>query len=239
MNSTSSCFLLIYGYMYGFVNILACQTSNIIPPIQGHYCVREGYRNITNLPRHLCVHRCVTSPDNCAAVSYNYEGRYCLLVPRSCDYTRRDANFVYIITNPTCVVWIPHQPGSSYPENAVRNDRVILGRAFFGDDALLVGTIFPEDDIIKIRVDRLYTLTDYEVLVVMPPCTVSWRYTTTSNPTLHAGALVGGYLNHSREVYIGRWSNVYRTYGYYDVGVYLYFWGGRITYFDLLSIHEP
>lgn len=212
--------------------------------VTGEYCIKESYLDLINIPQHLCVHRCMTASGACAAVNYDTQHHQCSLLSVACGAHRpKNASFVYIALKPppdTCLTWIPHVAGASYPDNNITVNGFLLGRASYGDDALLIGTIYPDEDVIRFRVDGLHTEADYEVAVVDPTCVISWRYwTITKVPSLPENAVAGGYMD-GREVFVGRWgAGGTKAYGYYDVGVKMYFRFGTMTFFDLLTASIP
>lgn len=219
----------------------------VIPslPYVGQFCASHIYANLTNLPRHLCVHRCMTSPGKCAAISYNTQGRYCTMVSMACAFPEFNNDFVYMrFEHPECVNWIPHIGGENYPENTVVVDDVrFAGRVRQGEN-FLVGYIdttqVPTGITARTLSGDIVTSEEYEVLVVDPACPLEWvYYDSQSHSSLPDGVVAGGYL-YNRSVYVAQWSTTSTYFGYYDeLTGYSYIHTFSLTYMNVLTVVSP
>ena len=198
--------------------------------LQGRYCVTEGYVNKTNImEHHRCKFLCVTSPETCAAASYNTAGRYCILVKESCWEPEQDPSFIYTQLQPRLcnLIWVPYDY-YAIPHSAVTCSDCscascrIVGRV--QDDAdLLIGYGYAINYVSVRRPDmsHFYGPDGAEVLTLQDPnCTGQWQSVDPTDP-LPEGAVQGGHIGGS-PLYVGHNGNevgyfypeTLRVYGY-------------------------
>lgn len=224
-----------------------CLTIGKDPPKAGYYCLSETYINLTNIPEHLCIHRCMTSTPArpCTAVSYNIKAHYCILAPTPC-YTCNltlDVDFVYIPLKPgrPTVTWVPYNTVESYPQNTVGDASVMVGRAQVGGD-LLVGLI--DTSSFTFYYYGGSTATVYDVLVINPTCSYTWISYEASDGPVPAGAVEGGVKDGATIFVTKTESSSGTAFGYYDVQTeyhYIVYLGGSNTMTKsayLLVVHD-
>lgn len=187
----------------------ACVTKQTTEPLDGYICTTAHYINITNIPRHLCVYRCMTSSWPCTAATYNTMGSYCLITNETCTVPEPAVGFIFMPMYPVepcnpVPRWVPHQAGTDYPANVVRkheSSTAIVGRVWYNGN-LLVANIDTETDTAYVQYGGVLNV--YDVLVVDQSCLIKWvYYNSRSGNPLPEDAVIGGHVG-SRVVYVAR-----------------------------------
>lgn len=237
MKATIKSYEFIYIYIICMMcvtpSVLACSTSQLGASQDGHVCVTGNYRNVSNILSHLCMHRCITAPDSCVAVSYNKRKHYCILVAEHCVVLGTDDDFVFTSVRPGCVDWIPFVHGEDFPSNAaISSGGRAAGRARLGDD-VLVGNTYVSPDALVVRdlAVNNHHMNDYSVMVIDPACDHVWVPFIAGNP-LPANAVAGG-VAENRLVYVARSTGLGGYYGYYDAQTGLGYFGGFTNQQDM------
>ena len=186
-------------FLFAATTALAKYTNR---PLNGYVCNDNFYEHRTDISQHQCLHRCLSN-DQCATLSYNPVGNFCLLGSERCPSATLHPEFMLMVFRETerhqdCISWIPGNKETT-------TDRVLtatvgppfrLARWSDGNNQLpgfskTIGMMFfPDVNINQFR--RI--VGGYDVLVVSRSCTLAWVPYTAGKP-LPDGAQQTGVLN--------------------------------------------
>ena len=231
-----------------------CREVTIKGTKADHRCVTllEHYTTIQDVSSHLCTHVCMQR-QNCKAVSYNREKRYCQLTSEECEKIVEDLQFTvtkfYLppclpVTVSPCVQWVP-------VADVIDDMRITCDPT----SHFYVGRLVLQEDIVvgKFATTRTYVWkngVEYsspaatEVLQITPGCSANWVPYLPGDP-IPNGTVFGGYLGDSCAgipVISGVTSGDNKRCGYYNpetqLGYMVYFDPEVATEMDILVVQE-
>ena len=204
---------------------------------RGDVAYRKGFRcrtdtdiftNLTNIPHHICTHRCMTLR-SCILVNYNVEQRYCSLSNELCAEYIADAGFVVAYfgsKDALCLKWVSYTLYDN--ANAITApdcnpapplSLCALGRLVSSPDYSVIGKyIVSVQGIWAVLDGAETTVGEKEILNIQDGCGVTW-VPYRSGDVLSPGAIVGGYLarNGGIDLYVIRARITDLTlFGYYN-----------------------
>lgn len=195
------------------------KTVYTIPVQMELYCVSANSVVLTNIARHLCVHRCMTA-DLCLGINYNQEEHKCVMAMEECSELQSNAQFDFQRLSTVCTSWVPYVRGEEYPMWMEYTGLYGPGVKKEGD-LYAVGT-FDRDTQSHVWGTfngALITGTNsdmYDVLVVDPHCQVVWE-DYSAGDAVPEGAVQAGYYGPGLDSYVirmerGIYDPVYSSY---------------------------
>ena len=209
-------------------NGIGCKLLSNVGYKRGFRCRTETdiFTNLTDIPHHLCTHRCMTSR-GCILANYNTEQRYCSLSNELCLEYIADDGFVVAYfgsKEALCLKWVSY---TLYDDtNTIRATdchpillTCALGRLVSPPDYSLPGKYVNSVQGLWAILDGTETrVGEKEILIIPDGCKVMW-VPYTAGDALFSGAIVGGYLarNGGTDLYIIRARiNDLTLFGYYN-----------------------
>ena len=85
-------------------------------PLNGQFCNGNFYENVTDMSQHWCLHRCLSN-SQCATLSYNPVGYYCLLGYEACSSATLHPEFMLMVFRELeqldCISCVPRDDAST------------------------------------------------------------------------------------------------------------------------------
>ena len=239
MKTTSMIILAVVLFVSVTVTVVAKFTNR---PLNGNFCNDTCYMNLTNTFQHQRLHRCLSN-SQCATLSYNPVGRYCLLRSEPCPSATLHPQFMMMVFRETerhhdCISWIP-KTGTTTDYRLFTSTagyQYNLGRSL-EEDNQITGFAYGMHLRIPDRESNRENLVDeYELLAVSPSCTLAW-VPYNAGDTFPDGVLQTG-LRNGVAVYSIMVPRVYRGNPYQRFGFYVA--GEDVGYYTWHSnIHRP
>ena len=208
-------------------------------PLNGFYCNESFYENVSDVSQHQCIHRCLSN-SQCATLSYNPVGLYCLLSLETCLMATPHPEFMLMVFREMehhrdCISWIPGNDENTTKRLLTTTERLPfrLGRSNEGSNQIPGLALPPLPDVqlgMMFVADRNSKtgrwVFEYDVLAVSPSCTLAWvDYKATD--ALPDGAQQTGVVNRvaAYSIKVIREEFDLQTLGFYVAGdVAGYYW---------------
>ena len=208
----------------------------------GYYCVRDYFKTIFNISRHICTLSCMDS-DACFLLAYHHQRYTCSLGHKPCVIAEAREHHTTMVLRANleqnCLVWNQWDTFNDFPRVVSSDTSPRSVARNMQETSIFVGTMnYPGDGVSFFAIggnEIMYQ--DSEPLSVHPNCSLAWMPYTVGDP-LPKRAMATGNIE-GRVAYSIRVGSLYdETFGFYykgeQAGYYGHYGYHEVLDFDVL-----